>query len=89
MASQYVMILCMTRHAVRNFRPDPGLYEPVEKLAAATGISMNVLLQATLREFLADPAGRLAALAPHLQAVAAATPRRGRPSKNPAADSAT
>ncbi|GGM90016.1 hypothetical protein ACFFX1_49310 [Dactylosporangium sucinum] len=74
----------MARHPTRNFRPNPRYYDPVEA-AAAAGVSMNVLLQAMLREFLAAPAARLAALAPHLQAVAAETPRRGRPSTADAA----
>ncbi|MEN3308841.1 MAG: hypothetical protein V7603_5043 [Micromonosporaceae bacterium] len=69
----------MTRHDTRNFRPNPDYYLPVESAAGEAGVSMNVLLQALLREFLTDPAGRLAALAPHLEAVAAETPRRGRP----------
>jgi hypothetical protein len=69
----------MTRHPTRNFRPNPDYYLPVESAADEAGVSMNVLLQALLREFLVDPAGRLAALEPHLEAVAAETPRRGRP----------
>ncbi len=69
-----------------TFRPDPRYYEPVETVAAEAGVSMNVLLQAMLREFLANPTTRLAALAPHLGAVAAETPRRGRPSGKTCAD---
>lgn len=79
MASQYAMIVCVTRHPTRNFRPNPAYYEAVERIAADAGVSMNVLLQALLREFGDDPAGRLATLAPHLEAVTAETPRRGRP----------
>lgn len=70
----------MPRHRTRNFRPDPRYYEPAEKTADKAGFSMNVLLQALLREFNADPEARLAALDEHLKAVAAETPRRGRPS---------
>ena len=69
----------MTRYPTRNFRPDPVYYQQVERIAAETGVSMNVLLQALLREFMADPTERLAVLKPHLEAVAAQTPRRGRP----------
>jgi len=69
----------MARHPTRNFRPNPDYYLPVESAAAEAGVSMNVLLQALLREFLADPTGRLAALAPHLDVIAAETQRRGRP----------
>jgi hypothetical protein len=69
----------MPRYATRNFRPNPAYYEPVEAAAEEAGVSMNVLLQAMLREFIADPAARLAALDEHVKAVAAITPRRGRP----------
>ena len=80
MASQYAMILRMARHQTRNFRPNPAYYEPVEAAAAEVGISMNVLIQAMLREFMSDQDARLAALKPHLDVVASETPRRGRPS---------
>jgi hypothetical protein len=69
----------MARHRTRNFRPNPAYYEPVEEIAEKAGVSMNVLLQAMLREFIQNPKDRLAALDEHLQAVAAETPRRGRP----------
>jgi hypothetical protein len=91
------MIVCMTRHPARNFRPDPDLYAQVERIAEDAGVSMNVFLQALLRELIADlaadPDRRLAVLAPHLEAVAAATPPRGRRWPNrptePAADEHT
>jgi hypothetical protein len=86
MASQYAMILCMTRFGTRNFRPNPIYYEGAERIADDAGVSINVLLQALLRELLAEPEDRLAALEPHLAAVAAETPRRGRPSSASAAE---
>lgn len=75
------MIVGVTRYPTKNFRPKPAYFKAGEAAAGTAGVSMNVLLQAMLRELAADPAGRLAALAPHLQAVAAETPGRGRPAR--------
>ncbi|MDG4785401.1 hypothetical protein O7626_05545 [Micromonospora sp. WMMD1102] len=71
----------MTRWPTKNFRPNPVYAEAGEDAADEAGVSFNVLVQAMLRELRADPAGRLAALAPHIQAVAAETPSRGRPAR--------
>lgn len=69
----------VTRHPTRNFRPEPGEYQPAKAHIEAHGYSMNTLLRAALRWFNANPTAALAALLPHLNAVAEKTPPRGRP----------
>lgn len=72
----------MTRWPPRNFRPNPADYDQAKTNADAGDINMSHLLQAFLREFNADPGGRLQALKPYLDAIAAETRPRGRPKKN-------
>lgn len=66
------------RFTNRNYRPADDEHDPARDSIRDAGYNMNVLLRAMLRRFNDDPAAELAALEPHLKAVAADTPR-GRP----------